>query len=157
MADFTLTSTAFDSGGPIPARFTCDGDDVSPDLAWSGAPNGAVFALLVDDPDADDFLHWALLDFDWTESGSLPAGFSESVDAPQQATNDFGRIGYGGPCPPSGTHTYRFRLHVLGQPLALSGAPEAADVRDALVEADVLGVTELLARYTRQGRGQDQG
>ena len=150
MPEFTLTTTAFEHGGAIPSRFSCDGDDVSPDLAWAGAPAGvASFALVVDDPDADDFLHWALLDFAGTDSGSLPAGFAASVDAPQQATNDFGRIGWGGPCPPSGTHTYRFRLHALAAPLALAGAPDADELDDALAGADILGTAELIGTYQR--------
>jgi len=150
MSDFTLTSTAFQPGGEIPSRFTCDGDDVSPDLSWSGAPSGVTsFALVVDDPDANDFLHWAVLDFAGSESGSLPAGYSESVDASQQATNDFGRVGWGGPCPPSGTHTYRFRLYALDGPLALAGAPKAREVRDAFARASILGVAELTGTYQR--------
>jgi Raf kinase inhibitor-like YbhB/YbcL family protein len=150
MTDFVLTTTAFAPDGEIPRRFTCDGEDASPDIAWSGAPAGtAAFALLVDDPDARDFVHWTVLDFAGAESGSLPAGFSASPDAPQQGTNDFGRIGWGGPCPPSGTHRYRFVLHALGAPLALPGAPGGHDVRDALGGADVLAQATLEGRYTR--------
>jgi Raf kinase inhibitor-like YbhB/YbcL family protein len=151
MPDFTLTSSAFKPGGEIPRRFTCDGDDVSPDLEWAGAPPGAAaFALVVDDPDARGFVHWTVLDFEATETGALPSGFSSSPDAPQQGTNDFGRVGYGGPCPPSGTHRYRFLLYALGAPLALSGAPKSAAVRAALDKAQVVGRAELEAKYTRQ-------
>ena len=150
MSDFTLTSTAFQPGGEIPSRFPGDGDDVSPDIAWSGAPDGvASFALVVDDPDANDFLHWAVLDFAGSDSGSLPSGYSESVDASQQATNDFGRVGWGGPCPPSGSHTYRFRLYALDGPLALAGAPTADEVHDAFGRASILGVAELTGTYQR--------
>jgi Raf kinase inhibitor-like YbhB/YbcL family protein len=150
MTDFTLTSSAFPPGGAMPSRFTCDGDDVSPDLAWSGAPDGsAAFALIVDDPDANDFLHWAVLDFAGSDSGALPAGYSESVDASQQATNDFGRVGWGGPCPPSGSHTYRVRLYALDGPLALAGAPTSREVRDAFARATILGVAELSGTYER--------
>lgn len=150
MRDFTLTSSAFPPGGEIPSQFTCDGDDVSPDVSWSGAPDGvASFALVVDDPDANDFLHWAVLDFAGSETGSLPSGYSESVDASQQATNDFGRVGWGGPCPPSGTHTYRFRLYALDGPLALAGAPTSREIQDAFGDATVLGIAELTGTYQR--------
>jgi Raf kinase inhibitor-like YbhB/YbcL family protein len=151
MTDFTLTSSAFKRGGEIPRRHTCDGDDVSPDVEWAGAPSGAaVFALVVDDPDARGFVHWTVLDFEATETGALPVGFSSSPDAPQQGTNDFGRVGYGGPCPPSGTHRYRFVLYALGAPLALPGAPKSEAVRAALDNAQVVGRAELEAKYTRQ-------
>ena len=149
MPEFTLTSTAFESGGSIPARFTCDGDDVSPDIAWAGAPaDASAFALVLDDPDADGFLHWAVLDFESAESGALPAGFSESVDAPQQATNDFGRIGYGGPCPPGGTHRYVFRLYALDTRLNL----EPGATRDQVLHAmkgHVLAEGRLTGTYSR--------
>lgn len=150
MTDFELTTTAFPSGGDIPRRFTCDGDDVSPDVAWSGAPaDTAAFVLLVEDPDARGFVHWTVLDFEGADSGSLPAGISVSPDAPQQGMNDFGRIGWGGPCPPSGTHRYRFVLYALAAPLALPGAPRSGAVRHALDRADILARATMDGRYAR--------
>jgi len=150
MTDFRLTSSAFEPGGPIPARHTCDGDDASPDLAWDGAPaDTGAFVLLVDDPDARGFVHWSVLDFAATESGSLPAGFAASPDAPQQGTNDFGRIGWNGPCPPSGTHRYRFTLFALPEPIALPGAPGSDDVRASLDRVTILARTTLEGTYTR--------
>ena len=150
MPDFTLRSTAFKPGSEIPRKFTCDGVDVSPDLEWSGAPPGTkVFALLMDDPDAHGFVHWTLLDFEGADTGALPAGFSSSPDAPTQGTNDFGRVGYGGPCPPSGTHRYRFELFALGAPLGLPGAPRGREVRVALGKAHLVAKTVLEAKYTR--------
>jgi Raf kinase inhibitor-like YbhB/YbcL family protein len=151
MPDFTLTSSSFDAGGAIPRRFTCDGDDVSPALLWDGAPaDAASFALVVDDPDARDFVHWLLLDLTGSTSGSIPEGYSSSPDATQQGTNDFGRIGWGGPCPPSGTHRYRFTLTALSEPIALQGAPGADDVREAIA-GRILAQATLEASYRRGG------
>ena len=147
--DFRLTSPAFDEGGDIPRRFTCDGDDASPALAWTGAPADAVsLALIVDDPDARGFVHWVLLDAAATASGGLPEGISTSPDAPRQGRNDFGRTGYGGPCPPSGTHRYRFTLFAVDRMLGLTGTPGAADVRGAM-DGHILAQTTLTGRYTR--------
>jgi len=148
---FRLTSPDVAEGGTIPRRFTCDGEDVSPGLEWAGAPDGtAALALMVDDPDARGFVHWIVLDMAATASGGLPEGASTSPDAPRQGRNDFGRIGYGGPCPPSGTHRYVFRLHALDAPLDLAGTPGGRDVRAAL-EAHVLAAADLTASYTRGG------
>src|SRR5207247_1943506 len=121
---FTLSSTAFDDGGAIPRRYTCDGDNASPDLAWSGAPEDTkVFVLIVVDPDAHDFVHWLVYDMEGAPNGTLPMAIGSSPDAPPQGTNSFGKRGYGGPCPPSGTHHYRFTLSALDTVLELTGAP----------------------------------
>ncbi len=147
----TLASTAFDPGGSIPSRFTCDGEDGSPDLAWAGAPGGtAAFVLVVDDPDADGFVHWIAYNLTGSESGALPLGVSASPDAPPQGTNGFGKVGWGGPCPPSGEHRYRFTLTALGMPLELATPPDKATLDDALRTATVLGSTTLEGRYRRR-------
>jgi Raf kinase inhibitor-like YbhB/YbcL family protein len=152
MPEFVLTSTSFESGGSIPARFTCDGADISPELSWSGAPAGtSALVLVVDDPDARDFAHWIVLDMTGTASGALPQGIGTSPDAPAQGRNDFGRVGWGGPCPPSGTHRYRFTLYALAAPLALPGQPGGNTVRKALDGAQVLDTAVLEARYRRAG------
>jgi hypothetical protein len=152
MPDFQLTSTAFDAGGSIPRRFTCDGEDGSPDLAWSGAPDGTgALVLIVDDPDANGFVHWIVYDMTGTDTGALPTGISSSPEAPPQGTNSFGRIGWSGPCPPSGVHRYVFTLTALAQPLGLSGAPKADAVRAAIAKGHVLGTATLEARYRRGG------
>lgn len=146
---FTLTSSAFRDGGPIPRRYTCDGADVSPALQWEGAPEDAAsFALVVDDPDARGFVHWILFDLTGAATGGLPEAISESPDAPPQGTNGFGKVGYGGPCPPSGTHHYRFTLYALDAPLGLSGAPKADAVRAAM-EGHVIGERTLTGTYAR--------
>ncbi len=151
MATFRLTSTSIPPGEAIPTRFTCDGADVSPDLSWSGVPDGAgALELVVSDPDAAGFVHWLALDLTPSVEGSLPLGVSASPEAPPQGTNDFGRIGWSGPCPPSGEHRYVFTLSAVAAPLALPGAPGAAEVRDALDRATVLGTAVLEATYTRQ-------
>ena len=148
---FTLTSPDFEDGGAIPRRYACDGDDTSPPLAWSGAPgDAAAMALVVDDPDANGFVHWVVFDMTASATGSLPAGWSKSPDAPPQGTNSFGRVGYGGPCPPSGSHRYNFRLLALGQELALSGSPKAQEVLDAAA-GHILAEARLTGTYRKGG------
>lgn len=148
-APFSLASTAFNEGGAIPRRFTCDGEDVSPDLTWSGAPDGTrALALAVTDPDARDFVHWLVYDMTGTPSGSLRAAISSSPDAPPQGTNSFGRAGYGGPCPPSGEHHYGFVLYALDGPLELTGAPRISDLHAAM-DGHVLAQATLTGTYHR--------
>lgn len=148
---FRLTSTAFAEGGSIPRKFTCDGENVSPSLQWEGAPNDtASFALIVDDPDARGFVHWVVFNMTGSQSGALPEAVSAGTDAPPQGTNDFGRIGWGGPCPPSGSHRYRFTLLALDDVLPIANAGRADDVRNA-AEGHVLDQAVLEASYTRGG------
>jgi hypothetical protein len=147
---FTLSSAAFTEGGSIPRENTCDGANVSPPLAWAGVPDGtAVLALIVDDPDAGGFIHWVAYDIDPT-AGGLAAGASTAAGAPPQGRNSFGNVGYGGPCPPSGTHHYAFRLMALDQALGLGGTPDADAVR-AAAEGHVLAETTLTGTYQRGG------
>jgi Raf kinase inhibitor-like YbhB/YbcL family protein len=146
---FTLTSAAFAEGGAIPREHTCDGRDASPPLSWADAPAKTTsFALVVDDPDAGGFVHWVAFNLPASASGSLPAGYSASPDAPPQGRNDFGRIGYGGPCPPSGTHRYAFRMLALDAMLPLAGTPSAAAVL-AAARGHVLAEARLQATYRR--------
>jgi Raf kinase inhibitor-like YbhB/YbcL family protein len=148
MAGFVLTSPSFDEGGAIPTRHTCDGSDISPALDWEGAPRGtASLALIVDDPDARGFTHWVVYDIPAGSTGSLLEGL-QANDLPPQGRNDFGRTGYGGPCPPSGTHHYRFTLWALSSRLGLSGTPSAAEVRAAAASKS-LGQTVLTGTYSR--------
>ena len=147
---FALSSGAFARSGPIPAKFTCHGADVSPSLQWAGTPAGTVWlVLLMDDPDAGHFAHWIAYAI-----SAATVRLDENAGSPAssrlaQGTNDFGRIGYGGPCPPSGTHHYVFTLYALAAPLGLSGAPHAAAVRAALEKAHILGKATLTGTFTR--------
>jgi Raf kinase inhibitor-like YbhB/YbcL family protein len=148
MSDFTLTSNAFDSGQEIPRRHSCEGDDVSPPLSWSGAPEGArSLALIVDDPDAPGgtFAHWLA----WAIEPES-AGIREGETAPVEGRNDFGTIGYRGPCPPPGhgPHRYFFRLHALDANVELARGAGKRDLERA-IEGHVLGTAELNGRYER--------
>ena len=146
---FTLTSTAFTEGGAIPRKFSCDGTNVSPALNWTGAPDAAKsLALIVDDPDARGFVHWVVFNITASGTGGLAEAVSASPDAPPQGRSSFGKVGWGGPCPPSGTHHYRFTLLALDTTLSLTGAPTADEVRRA-AEGHVLGQAVLTGTYRR--------
>jgi Raf kinase inhibitor-like YbhB/YbcL family protein len=146
-AAFTLTSPAFAANGPIPTEYSCRGADVSPELQWTGVPPGtAALVLFVDDPDGHDWVHWSVLDLPAT-TVSLPRHVSPSAATPQQGRNDFGKVGYGGPCPPSGTHHYHFTLTALAAPIGLSGHPDGAAVRSALATAKKLGSATLIGTF----------
>ena len=143
-----ITSDAFDEGGSIPSEHTCDGADTSPQLAWTDVPDGvASFALIVDDPDARNFGHWVLTGIAG-DVMELPAGEGDSIGTPGR--NDFGRIGWGGPCPPSGEHRYRFTLYALSDPIEIAGEADASAVRDA-VRGRTLAEATLNGVYARGG------
>ena len=121
-----LSSDAFADGGAIPSQYTCDGGDVSPPLSWSTGPDEVgAYTVVVRDPDAGGFVHWVLTDIPHDVT-ALPEGQGDTVGIPGQ--NDFGRVGWGGPCPPSGEHRYEFKIYALSAPLDLDGAPTADDV-----------------------------
>jgi Raf kinase inhibitor-like YbhB/YbcL family protein len=143
----TVTSSAFEDGGRVPSRFTCDGEGVSPPLAWSGVPaDAAAVALVVDDPDAPSgtFTHWVVLD--------LPPGttsLDEDATPPgAQARNSAGRAAWMGPCPPSGTHRYRFTVVALG---GRTGLAAGTALKDALaaVRDGAVAQGRLTATYAR--------
>jgi Raf kinase inhibitor-like YbhB/YbcL family protein len=120
---------------------------VSPELDWRGVPAGAgALVLFVDDPDGRDWVHWIVLDLPASD-GKLAKGVDASAGEPQQGKNDFGKVGYGGPCPPSGTHHYRFTLYALAAPLGLPGHPDDKAVRGALDGATVLGHVRLTGTF----------
>lgn len=149
-----LTSPAFTDGAPIPARHTCEGDDTAPALAWTGAPAGTKsFALVVDDPDAPDpaapkrtYVHWVLYDIPASaaglpEGGALPPGTREG-------RNDWGRAGYGGPCPPVGRHRYFHKLYALDATLGDLHTPDKAALERAM-KGHVLAEARLMGTYEK--------
>lgn len=151
---FRLDSPAFATGGRIPTRYTCDGENLSPPLSWSGAPAGTrSFALVCSDPDAPagTFHHWAVFDIPPDATG-LAEGLPTGTTPPfAHAQNDFRRAGYSGPCPPRGhgAHRYRFALYALKVPaLGLPGLPGCRDVERA-ARTHALAETELVGTYAR--------
>jgi Raf kinase inhibitor-like YbhB/YbcL family protein len=149
MPELTLTSTAFEDGGAVPRRHTCDGEDVSPPLIWSGAPDATrSLALIVDDPDAPGrtFLHWLA----WG-MGPDAAGLAEGERPPTEGTNDFGTIGYGGPCPPPGhgPHRYFFRLYALDTTVDVP-AGSGRDELERAMRDHVLTSAELMGTHERR-------
>ena len=149
MPVFTLTSTAFEPRTDIPARYTCDGADVSPPLAWSGAPDGTVsLVLMVHDPDARGFTHWLAYDIPGGQRGSLPEAVAPDAPSPRQGRNDFGKAGYGGPCPPAGTgtHHYVFGLWAVDRSLGLAEGLKPPAV-EAAMDGHILATTELVGLY----------
>jgi Raf kinase inhibitor-like YbhB/YbcL family protein len=146
VAGFTLTSDAFADGQQIPIQCTCDGADQAPPLAWGEPPKGTrSFALVVDDPDAPGgtFRHWGAYD--------IPATARSVSGSFRQAVNDFGKVGYGGPCPPKGhgPHHYRFKLFALATDRLGLSNPKIAQVQ-AEAEKHVLGRAELTGTYERR-------
>src|SRR5207342_482650 len=118
----TLNSPAFQQNAHIPSKYTCEGEDVSPPLTWEGVPNGAKsLVLIIDDPDAPDpkapkmvWVHWVVYDLPPT-TGGLPEGVTTAQlpKGAREGKSDFGKLGYGGPCPPIGRHRYFFKLYAL--------------------------------------------
>ena len=156
---FTLRSDSFAPDGEIPRLHTCEGADVSPHLAWSGAPEGtSTFALIVDDPDAPDpqapqmiWVHWVLYNLP-SSVPRLPSGVaSENLpDGTRQGLNDWQRTGYGGPCPPIGRHRYFHKLYALDSLLSDLGEATKTQLEEAM-EGHVLGMAELMGTYQKRG------
>jgi Raf kinase inhibitor-like YbhB/YbcL family protein len=147
-ATITVTSTAFEEGGAIPQKYSCDGDEVSPPLAWSGVPgDAAALALVVDDPDAPSgtFTHWVVLDIPVGTTSSDEGGVPEGG---VQAESSAGEATYAGPCPPSGTHHYRFTVVALD---ADTGLADGAPLDEALAAVDAHAVARgtLTGTYER--------
>ena len=148
-ASISIASPAFQSGAEIPAKFTCNGANVNPELKISGVPNEATsLVLIVDDPDAPHglFTHWIVwnIDLKMTDvaENSAPAGGI-------QGTNDFGKRNYGGPCPPSGTHRYFFKIFALDTKLELKPSARRAEL-EAAMKGHVLAQGELMGRYSHK-------
>ncbi len=146
---FELTSPAFADGEPIPVRYTCHGEDISPPLKWGSPPEGTEsLVLLMEDPDAQQvvgftWIHWLLYD--------LPAdlgGLEEGGTAGLEGTNSWGNLGYGGPCPPAGQlHQYVFTLYALDAPLGLPSGSQVEAVKAAM-EGHVIALTRLMGIYS---------
>ena len=154
---FSLTSPTFENGKDIPAKYTCEGADISPTLTWTGIPDGTKsLALIVDDPDEPKteapkmtYVHWVLYNIPVDGQGleeniaavSLPAGTKEGI-------NDWGRNGYGGPCPPIGRHRYFFKLFALDMVLADIEIPTKVQVEQAFA-GHIIAQAELVGVYQR--------
>ena len=153
-----LSSPAFPPNGEIPVRHTCEGADLAPPLQWSGLPEGtASLVLIVDDPDAPDpaapqrvWVHWVLYDIP-PDANGLPEGGAALPAGTREGLNDWGRSGYGGPCPPVGRHRYFFRLHALDRLLPALARPTRAAVEHAM-RGHVLAHAELVGTYRKRGR-----
>jgi Raf kinase inhibitor-like YbhB/YbcL family protein len=152
----TLSSPSFAHQGEIPSRFTCEGDDVSPALSWSGVPSAAKsLALVVDDPDAPDpkapkttWVHWVVYDLPPGTTG-LPESTKALPAGARDGRNDWKRTGYGGPCPPIGRHRYFHKLYALDTLLGDLGAPTKAALEQAM-KGHVLEEAQLVGTYQKK-------
>jgi Raf kinase inhibitor-like YbhB/YbcL family protein len=151
---FEVKSAAFAQGADIPRKFTCDGQDVSPELSWKEPPKSTQsFALIVDDPDAPvgTWMHWVLYDLPGT-TRSLPEGVPkerELASGARQGNNGWNRTGYGGPCPPPGpAHRYFFKLYALDSKTNLKPGATKAELEKAM-QGHILAQAELMGRYKR--------
>ena len=149
----TVTSPAFENGAAIPARFSCSGADLSPELSWSAGPSGTKsYALIMDDPDAPGgtFVHWVLYNFkaaDHSGRVTLPEAASGGA---AEGQNSFGKSGYGGPCPPPGKpHHYRFQVYALNRELDGLSSAATADQLRAAFKGSVLAEGTLTGTFKR--------
>ena len=147
-AKMKVTSSAFQEGGNIPSKFTCDGGNASPPLQIAGVPSEAkTLVLIADDPDAPGglFTHWLVWNIP-PQTNSIAEG---SAPKGVQGTNDFGKSGYGAPCPPSGTHRYYFKVFALDRELALPSGAKRSQL-DGAMKGHVIAQGELIGRYARK-------
>jgi len=152
--EIKVTSTAFANGGMIPSEYTCDGDDISPPLEWEGVPEGTEsIAVIADDPDAPrgTWVHWVLYNLPPETRGleeNVPVT-AELDNGAKQGITDSARVGYGGPCPPSGTHRYFFRVYALDTVIDSGGSLDKARLLKAM-EGHILAKGELMGKYRRR-------
>ncbi|MGA1980746.1 MAG: YbhB/YbcL family Raf kinase inhibitor-like protein [Sedimentisphaerales bacterium] len=152
--EIKVTSSAFAEGGLIPAKYTCDGSDISPPLQWYTVPEGTKsIALISDDPDAPrgTWVHWVIFGLP-AETRKLEENIPPDKTLPngaRQGITDFGRIGYGGPCPPSGTHRYFFKIYALDTKLDLAAGANKSQLLKAM-EGHILGQGQLIGKYKRK-------
>lgn len=153
----TITSPAFDHEGEIPGRYTCQGEDISPELTWSGIPAGTrSLALIVDDPDAPDpaaprmtWVHWVLYNIPPSTTGLAEAIDENALpQGTEGGVNDWQRTGYGGPCPPIGRHRYFHKLYALDVALPDLGEPTKAQLEQAM-EGHILEQAVLMGTYAK--------
>ena len=152
----TLESSAFSPNGEIPTKYTCEGEDVSPPLRWSGVPSNAKsLALVVDDPDAPDpkapkmvWVHWVLYDLPPSTAG-LPERVASLPRDAKQGLNDWKRPGYGGPCPPIGRHRYFFKLYALDTTLTDLRSPTRPQLEKAMA-GHILAQAQLVGTYQKK-------
>lgn len=148
-----IRSSAFNDGERIPKKHTCDGEDVSPPLTWEDVPEGTVtLAIISDDPDAPSktWTHWLIFNIP-PELNGLPEGVEkvgELENGIKQGFNDFGRIGYGGPCPPFGVHRYYFKLYALDTSLNLEPGTSKKELLRAM-DGHIIEKTEMIGLYSR--------
>jgi Raf kinase inhibitor-like YbhB/YbcL family protein len=148
VARMKITSSAFQESGTIPSKFTCDGSDTSPPLQITGVPSEAkTLVLIADDPDAPGglFTHWLVWNIPPQTNSIAEGGVAKGV----QGTNDFGKSGYGGPCPPSGAHQYAFKVFALDRELDLRSGAKRSQL-DAAMKGHVIAQGELIGRYARK-------
>ena len=150
-----LNSSAFHAGSPIPAKYTCEGENISPEFSWRDAPaETKTFALVIHDPDAPrpgGFTHWVVYNIP-ASTGHIGEGVPKQETVPDlgmQGKNDSGEIGYTGPCPPSGTHRYFVKLHALDKKLPLRPGASRKDLNVAM-KGHILAETELMGTYARK-------
>ena len=152
--DIKITSPAFEDGGMIPAKYTCDGSDISPPLGWENIPADAEsIALICDDPDAPmgTFVHWVMYNVP-ADKGSLEENIADDEtldDGTRQGISSFGKTGYGGPCPPSGTHRYFFKIYALDVKINTNGIMDKKSLLNAM-DGHVVAEGKFMGRYTRQ-------
>ena len=156
----SISSTAFANQDAIPRKYTCEGDNVSPPLQWTGVPDKTrSLAIIVEDPDAPDpakpqrvFVHWVLFDIPPSADG-LPEGVTPGrlPHGTRAGKNDWKETHYGGPCPPVGRHRYFFRLYALDTTLEKLQSPARAEL-DAALAGHVLETAELVGTYRREGK-----
>jgi Raf kinase inhibitor-like YbhB/YbcL family protein len=150
----SVSSSAFQEGGMIPPKYTCDGNDLSIPLTWTGVPEGTKsIAVISDDPDAPvgTWVHWVMWNIPPTVR-ELAEGVPTKPrlpDGSRQGISDFGRPGYGGPCPPSGTHRYYFKVYALDVTLDLPGTTRKADLVKAM-KGHILAEGQLMGKYSRR-------
>ncbi len=148
-----VTSSAFKEGEAIPAKYTCDGENISPPLSWSGIPEKTKsIALIADDPDAPGktWVHWVLFNLppDTTSLEENIPGDKELKNGSKQGVTDFGDHGYGGPCPPGGTHRYNFKIYALDEVIEHSSNIKKQDLIDTM-DGHILEEGQLMGKYSR--------